>query len=50
MFVVKIVIDLMQVIDDCGKTSMTCSKSLTIFTTNINDLLQVTDDIYHKHQ
>jgi hypothetical protein len=30
--------------------SMTCCKSLTIFTTNINDLLQVTDNLYHKHQ
>jgi hypothetical protein len=29
---------------------MTCFKSLTIFTTNINDLLQVTDNLYYKHQ
>jgi hypothetical protein len=42
MFVVKIVIDLMLVIDGCGRDCQ--------FTTNINDLLQVTDDIYHKHQ
>jgi hypothetical protein len=69
MFVVKIVNDLLQVIDVCSKdcqwlhqwpttshlqsllqTSITCCKSLTIFTTNINDLLQVTDNLYHKHQ
>jgi hypothetical protein len=48
MFVVKIVSDLQQVIDVCGKDS--CCKSLTISTTNINDLLQVTDNLYHKHQ
>jgi hypothetical protein len=36
MFVVKIVSDLQQVID--------------VFTTNINDLLQVTDNFNHKHQ
>jgi hypothetical protein len=40
MFVVKIVSDLLQVIDVC----------LTIFSANINDLLQVTDNLYHKHQ
>jgi hypothetical protein len=73
MFVVKIVSDLQQVIDVCGKdcqwlavghwclwyrlsvtwvpqTSMTCCKSLTIFTTNINNLLQVTENLYNKHQ
>jgi hypothetical protein len=55
MFVVKVVSDLQQVIDVCGKdcqpqTSITCCKSLTIFITNINDLLQFTDNLYHKHQ
>jgi hypothetical protein len=49
MFVVKIVSDLQQVIDVCGKSTTSC-KSLTIFTININDLLQVTDNLYHKHQ
>jgi hypothetical protein len=29
---------------------MTCCKSLTIFTTNINDLLQVTDNLYDLQQ
>jgi hypothetical protein len=45
MFVVKIVSDLQQVIEVCGKGCQ-----LTIFTTNINHLLQVTDKLYHKHQ
>jgi hypothetical protein len=44
MFVVKIVSDLQQVID------VFCCKSLEIFTTNVNDLLQVTGNLYHKHQ
>jgi hypothetical protein len=50
MFVVKIVSDLQQVIDVCGKGCLTCCKSLTTFTTNFNDLLQVTDNLYYKHQ
>jgi hypothetical protein len=41
MFVVKIFSDLQQVIDVCGKE---------IYITIINDLLQVTDNLYHKHQ
>jgi hypothetical protein len=32
------------------QTSITCFKSMTILTTNINGLQQVTDNLYHKHQ
>jgi hypothetical protein len=49
MFAEKIVNDLQQVIEVCGRDCH-CCKSLTIFTTNINDLQQVIDNLYYKHQ